>query len=76
MLVGEPPLRVMDAGDVDGTADDGPGNSARAEAAVRSLLAVGAIPIVLGGDDSIPIPVLRAYAGRDPLIACTGIRLW
>lgn len=66
MLVGQPPLRVVDAGDVDGTADDGAGNSTRAEAAVRSLLATGAIPIVLGGDDSIPIPVLRAYAGRDP----------
>lgn len=66
MLVGQPPLRVVDAGDVDGTADDGAGNSARAEAAVRSLLATGAIPIVIGGDDSIPIPVLRAYAGRDP----------
>jgi agmatinase len=57
---------VVDAGDVDGTADDGAGNSARAEAAVRSLLGTGAIPIVLGGDDSVPIPVLRAYAGRDP----------
>ncbi len=66
MLVGQPPLRVVDAGDVDGTADDGPGNSARAEAAVRALLAAGAVPIVLGGDDSIPIPVLRAYAGGDP----------
>jgi agmatinase len=66
MLVGEPPLRVVDAGDVEGAADDGSGNSSRAEAAVRSLLATGAIPIVLGGDDSIPIPVLRAYAGRDP----------
>ena len=66
MLVGQPPRRVVDAGDVDGATDDGPGNSARAEAAVRSLLAAGAIPIVLGGDDSIPIPVLRAYAARDP----------
>lgn len=66
MLAGQPPLRVADAGDVPGTADDGHGNSARAEAAVRSLLETGAVPIVLGGDDSIPIPVLRAYAGRDP----------
>lgn len=66
MLVGQPPLRVVDAGDVDGNADDGPGNSTRAEAAVRRLVATGAVPIVLGGDDSIPIPVLRAYGGRDP----------
>jgi agmatinase len=66
MLVGAPPLRVVDAGDVAGTADDGAGNSSRAESAVRSILAAGAIPIVLGGDDSVPIPVLRAYVGAAP----------
>jgi len=68
MLVGSPPLRVVDGGDVDGTPEDGAGNAARAESAVRSLLATGAVPIVLGGDDSVPIPVLRAYSGGDPLI--------
>jgi agmatinase len=66
MLVASPPLRVVDAGDVDGAPEDGPGNAARAESTVRSLLAAGAIPIVLGGDDSVPIPVLRAYAGGEP----------
>ena len=67
MLVGSPPLRVVDAGDVDGTPEDGAGNAARAEAAVRSLLAAGAIPIVLGGDDSVPIPVLRAFGDAEPI---------
>jgi agmatinase len=67
MLVGSPPLCVVDAGDVAGTPDDGPGNAARAESAVRGILASGAVPIVLGGDDSVPIPVLRAYGGGDPL---------
>jgi len=66
MLVGSPPLRVVDGGDVEGTAEDGPGNSARAESAVRTILAGGAVPIVLGGDDSVPIPALRAYAGGVP----------
>jgi agmatinase len=65
MLVGSPPLRVVDAGDVDGAPEDGPDNAARAESTARSLLASGAIPIVLGGDDSVPIPVLRAYAGGE-----------
>jgi agmatinase len=60
-------LRVVDAGDVSGDPDDGPGNQERAEAEVRRLLDAGTLPIVLGGDDSIPIPVLRAYAGRGPL---------
>jgi agmatinase len=60
-------LRVADAGDVPGSPEDGTGNASRAEAAVRALLAAGALPIVLGGDDSIPIPVLRAFSERGPL---------
>jgi agmatinase len=67
MLVGTPALRIVDAGDVAGSEGDGAGNSAATEAAVGALVAAGAVPIVLGGDDSIPIPVLRAYAGHGPL---------
>jgi agmatinase len=67
MLAGSPRLRVVDAGDVPGDPADGPGNAARAEAAVAGLLTAGALPIILGGDDSIPIPVLRGYAGHRPL---------
>jgi agmatinase len=60
-------LRVVDAGDVAGSPDDGTGNSRRTEAAVRAVLAAGAVPILLGGDDSIPVPVLRAFDGAGPL---------
>ncbi len=60
-------LRMIDLGDVPGSPDDGTGNQARASAAVRSVLGAGAVPIVLGGDDSVPIPVLRAYEGHGPL---------
>jgi agmatinase len=60
-------LRLVDLGDVPGAPDDGAGNQRRAEAAVRQVLAAGVIPIVLGGDDSIPIPVLRAFDGSGPL---------
>ena len=67
MLVGTPPLRIVDAGDVAGSPGDGEGNAARAEAAVAKLLDAGAVPVILGGDDSVPIPVLRAYRGRGPL---------
>jgi agmatinase len=62
-----PVLRVVDCGDVPGSPGDGPGNARRAEAAIAGLLAAGALPIVLGGDDSVPIPVLRAYADDEPL---------
>ena len=67
MLVGSPPLSIVDVGDVGGTPEDGAGNAARAEAAVRAVRTAGSIPIVLGGDDSVPIPVLRAFAGTGPL---------
>jgi agmatinase len=60
--------RIVDCGDVPGDPADGPGNATRAEATIRALLERGAIPIALGGDDSIPIPIIRAYAGREPMI--------
>jgi agmatinase len=65
-MLGESPS-VVDCGDVVGDPDQGPANAARTEAAVTALLDRGAMPVVLGGDDSIPIPVLAAFAGRGPL---------
>jgi agmatinase len=59
--------RVIDAGDVPGSAADGAGNGARAEAAVRAILERGAMPLVLGGDDSTTIPFLRALSGHGPI---------
>ena len=58
---------VVDAGDIATSASDPEGNRSRIEAAVRAVLAAGAAPLVLGGDDSVPIPVFRAYEGRGPL---------
>jgi agmatinase len=60
-------IRVVDCGDVPGDPLDIPSNSARATAATRAVLERGAVPIVLGGDDSIPIPFLRAYEGFGPI---------
>jgi agmatinase len=59
--------RVVDCGDVPGSTDDGAANATRAEAVIRAVLERGALPLVLGGDDSIPIPILRAFEGRGPL---------
>ena len=67
MLPPDAPPRLVDGGDVSGSSDDGAGNAARAEAAVSSMLARGVVPIVLGGDDSIPIPVIRAFADQGPI---------
>lgn len=60
-------FHAVDAGDLAGSPDDGAGNAARAEEAIRAVLAAGAVPIVLGGDDSVTIPVVRAFADRGPL---------
>ncbi len=64
------PMRLptcVDAGDVPGNATGGPGNSARTTAAVGAILERGIVPICIGGDDSVPIPILRAYESRGPL---------
>ena len=67
MLASDGPPRIVDAGDVPGDAADGPGNAARTTETVAAILASGAIPVCIGGDDSVPIPILRAYEGRGPL---------
>lgn len=59
-------FRILDAGDVPGAPEDGAGNAARTQGAVEAVLAAVAVPVVLGGDDSVPIPVLRAFADHGP----------
>ncbi|MEY4176010.1 MAG: hypothetical protein RI900_3175 [Actinomycetota bacterium] len=58
---------VVDAGDLHFDAADSAGNRDRIRAACRSVLDAGAVPVVMGGDDSIPIPLLQAYEGRGPI---------
>ena len=58
---------MVDSGDVPGNAMDGPGNSVRTTEAVTAILRGGAIPICIGGDDSVTIPILRGFAERGPI---------
>ena len=60
-------IRVVDCGDVRADAKDVAGNHDRSEAAVRKILEAGAMPIIMGGDHAIPIPVFRAFEGRGPI---------
>ena len=60
-------IKVVDCGDVVGEAKDIAGNHDRSEKVVRKILASGALPIILGGDHAIPVPVLRAFEGRGPI---------
>ena len=60
-------VRFVDCGNVPGNMHDFAEHAARAETAVRKILAAGALPLIIGGDHAIPIPVLRAYDGQGPI---------
>lgn len=60
-------VRIVDCGDVAVAAGHWDQAPHAAAEAVEQILARGAVPFVLGGDDSVPIPVLRAYAEQPPM---------
>lgn len=66
-LFGERDVRVVDCGDVPGDPADNKGHYRFAETAVRTILDRRALPVVIGGDHGVPIPVFRAFDGRGPL---------
>ncbi|MGZ4679093.1 MAG: arginase family protein [Ilumatobacteraceae bacterium] len=55
---------AVDIGDVPWDDSAHEANRAAIRHACEVVLAAGAVPIVLGGDDSIPIPVMQAYTDR------------
>lgn len=57
----------IDAGDIATTMHDNAGNRARIEAKTREVLALQAVPILLGGDDSVPISFLAGFADHGPV---------
>ena len=57
-------LRVVDYGDVAVVPGDVEETFLRAHGKLADILAAGAVPIVFGGDHSIPIPVLQVLAGK------------
>lgn len=59
-------VRIVDCGDVSGPRDSYPAYQRAVTDAVRAIVGRGAVPLVLGGNDAIPIPVLRAYAEGPP----------
>ena len=62
-----PGVRAADLGDLDVVADAAPETTAenrrRIREAITAMLDAGTTPFVLGGDDSVPIPVLESYCG-------------
>ncbi|MFV1878262.1 agmatinase [Nioella sp.] len=62
-----PGTRIVDMGDADIVHTDTEQSHANIEAGVRAILSRGALPVVLGGDHSINIPCVRAFAGQGPI---------
>jgi agmatinase len=54
---------AVDCGDLAWDGEDAAGNRARIAGAAKTLLEGGAVPVVIGGDDSIPIPLFQAFEG-------------
>jgi agmatinase len=48
-------------------AGEGPGNRALIRDCTKAILDAGAVPLMIGGDDSTPIPFIEAFAGSGPL---------
>lgn len=59
-----PDARLVDCGDIAFDGSDLAGNRARIEATYSALLGRGAAPLLLGGDDSVQIPALAAFAAQ------------
>lgn len=58
---------IVDLGDVETDCRQSARNRDRITGAVRALLEAGVAPVVVGGDDSVPIPVFQAFNGRGPI---------
>ena len=60
-------ISAVDCRDLSYDKNDAPANRKLIRESVAKILEGGAVPIVLGGDDSIPIPVFEAFADRGDL---------
>jgi agmatinase len=61
------PVSCIDAGDILTTMHDNAGNRARIEAKMREILALPAVPILIGGDCSMTIPFLTGFTDHGPV---------
>jgi len=66
-LLGARGFRLADLGDLETQPADGPGNRTLIRDCTKAIIDAGAVPIMMGGDDSTPIPFIDAFAGHGPL---------
>jgi len=65
-LLGDGSKKVVDCGNLKFDKKDAAANRECIKSAIKTIVDKGAVPIVIGGDDSIPIPVFQALEGRGP----------
>lgn len=66
-MMNEQPIRMVDCGDIAGDARSLNEHYDAAEAVVRKIVSLGGMPLVIGGDHGVPIPVLRALDELGPI---------
>lgn len=60
-------IKIIDCGDIPGDTKNISAHYQLAERAVKKLLDANILPIILGGDHGIPIPVFRALKNKGPI---------
>lgn len=64
---GDGKTKILDYGDLAWDAKDFAANRKLIRSTVAAMLKAGARPVVMGGDDSVPIPIYEAFEGYGPL---------
>ena len=59
---------VVDCGDINGSTTDGAANRQAINQTTENILLTDSIPILIGGDDSTPIPFIEAIASQMPVV--------
>lgn len=67
ILLSNPDFKAVDLGNLATLSADGRGNRKKIETQTKAILTAGAVPIMFGGDDSVPIPFIQAFSGEAPI---------
>ncbi|NLS00368.1 agmatinase [Rhizobium sp. P38BS-XIX] len=66
-LFSEQPASCVDIGDLATRPQDNAGNRALIEAKTREIVTASAVPMMIGGDDSVPIPFFAGFSDSGPI---------
>ncbi|MFM2478667.1 agmatinase [Celerinatantimonas sp. MCCC 1A17872] len=61
------PIKIVDCGDISGDARALGNHYEAAESVVRKIIELGGMPLIIGGDHGVPIPVIRALDTLGPI---------